>query len=44
MDNEEFADSGILDIVRDLQGVDVDTTGPSVDRDTQDGEEIKLTN
>ena len=44
MDNEEFADGGILDIVRDLQGIDVDITGPSVDRDTQDGEEIKLTN
>lgn len=44
MDNEEFADSGILDIVRGLQGVDVDTTGPSADRDTQGGEEIKLTN
>lgn len=44
MDSEGFADGGILDIVRDLQGVDVDTNGPSVDREAQDGEEIKLTN
>lgn len=41
---DEYGDEGILDIVRGLQDIDVDTSVPVRDEDTQGGEKVKLDN
>lgn len=42
--DEDFSDSGILDIVRGLQDVDVDTSAPARDEERQGNENVKLDN
>ena len=39
---DDFSDSGLLDIVRGLRDIEVDPDGPSINEEQQRNENIKL--
>lgn len=41
---DEYEDGGVLDIVRGLQDIDVDTSAPAHDEERQGNENVKLDN